>query len=178
MTKSHLIITLIVLQLILFAYGLPRELDYVHDSQRAEKMYVATATYINAHYPSNSRLCITDAGIIPFYTHMVSMDFNGLMDSNLTMYEYEFKDWSTLQYRTERIAEHRINYFFDWNPDVFVLGAGDSVIPQWYIDRLLFSDPRMKYYYGPVERISYEREYYGHGERTQYSEFIFERIKN
>lgn len=170
--NKHFAITLTIAQLCLFGFVLPKELSYIGEEKRIINVIKETGAYIKGHYSPESKLCVDrDAGYIPFLTMMETLDVGGLMNKDLTMYEYDNK------YNLGKIFPYRIDYLFRYDPDILVVASMDSLMVPWGFESMLFSDPR-------IERFRCVKKFgtqlaYNHGTTSQpletYYEFVFEK---
>lgn len=167
---KKIIIGLTVLQLMLFAHDLPKELQLVKEQQNSNRTMVTMATFISEKYPKTDKLAVYDAGFMPYLTGMPCLDVLGLLDSDITMYDYKHKG------NLRSIYGHRIERFFNYDAEVFVAGSMDSSLVPTVFNQMLFSDPRMNRFHF-VKKFGYKLES-KHGQYGYYYEFVFHRTES
>jgi hypothetical protein len=98
-----------------------------------EHVYIQFGQYMREQLPDHERatLAFGDAGCIPYASHVTFIDTNGLTEPYIA-HLFQVDDLDT---KTKRFSE----YVLSWNPDLIVLGYGDTVENAWNIPPNLHS---------------------------------------
>lgn len=160
-------ISLIAIQLAIYAFVLPRELTTIEEEKRIIGMLKEVGTFLKTTYPKDTRLCVyAEAGWIPFVSGMNTLDLGGLMNKDITTTKGDFNAL-------------RVKYFFDKMPDVFVVTSMDDRYITGAVPMVLLNDKRFSHYkfvnaFG-VNLIN--NKWTTDRKRHKYCEFIFQKIK-
>lgn len=146
----------ITLQGGVYAKGYPEQFHYTTwYSQTLADEHISIGKWINKNIPKDEWLTVhSDAGAIPYYSQLKTVDFGALNDENIIKLN----------------AHERVDYFYSYNPGVAVMTSfNENAIlekdkKQSY---MIIQDPRFKKY-KLVKK-------YGSSARPKYFEFLYVR---
>ena len=139
---SFILILLIVIQTGKVTREFKSEVNYSWKMKNLiENVHVKTGQYIHQHFKGKYTLLVhADAGAIPFYAKLRTIDFGGLND------EY-------LSHKSDLSKKQIVDYFFDCDADVLAITSfrPDKIERSqgslnWETLKLVISDPRFKEY--------------------------------
>jgi arabinofuranosyltransferase len=101
----------LVIQLALFSWMLPKEITFASDTMRLlQDEHIPAGRYLRENVPSTGWLIVVvDAGAIPYYSRLKTVDFGGLNDEFLSK-----------RFRNKIPASQIMDYFFSHNASAVV----------------------------------------------------------
>lgn len=130
---SRMLMVAAFLQVLIFAFKWKGELSFVRYYQSiVEDEYLPVAELLKEKLPSNATIiCYMDAGAIPYYSGMRTIDFGRLNDTYLA--------------RQHPNRKEAIDYFFQQNADAVIMSS-ESSVRYSYLDEAseIVADPRFK----------------------------------
>jgi hypothetical protein len=120
---AALSVILVLVQLLLYCRELRREFTYVSWYMRLlEDEHVAAGKFIRHHVPPTEWLIVEDAGAIPYYSGLPTVDLSGLNDPNV------------LRFLRSNNLRALVDYFYSFKPGVAVFTSYDR-------ERVVNTDP-------------------------------------
>ncbi|MBI3123048.1 MAG: hypothetical protein HYZ10_01455 [Ignavibacteriales bacterium] len=135
-TITSSVIILVVLQLYLYSENFGKEIHFAKTyMQTLDDEHFNLARFINNLFPKAKKLAVcSDAGLIPYYTNMTTLDFRGLNDKYLAV--------------NKNKGLLKTKYFFDFDPDIICITSysKDKLIND-EVDTTIIENPHFKKYF-------------------------------